>query len=126
MAAEFLKSGKLDANLARSIALYKSKRDLLLSLLEEHMKKIVGLMCNELAERVRVQLNIKLAIRDSVKKMIVEKGADKKYGARPLRRALQTELEDKLAEAILAGEVKQGSNIDVGVSKKEIVFVTKE
>jgi len=92
------------------------------SLNEEHMKKIVGLMCRELAERVDRQMNIKLKIRDSVKKFIVEKGTDKKYGARPLRRAIQNELEDKLAEAILDGDVKTGTEVIVSVSKEKVVF----
>lgn len=91
---------------------------------EEHMKKIVSLMCNELTERVKNQLGIKLTIRDSVKKFIVEKGTDKKYGARPLRRALQNELEDKLAEAILNGEVKAGTDVIVSISQKELRFLT--
>ena len=94
------------------------------ALSEEHMKKIVGLMCNELTERVKNQLGIKLTIRDSVKKFIVEKGTDKKYGAMPLRRALQNELEDKLAEAILNDEVKEGTDVIVSVSKKELRFLT--
>ena len=89
---------------------------------EEHMKKIVGLMCNELIERVNNQLDIKLIVRDSVKKFIVEKGTDKKYGARPLRRALQNELEDKLAEAILNGDVKTGEEVVVHISNKEVKF----
>ena len=89
---------------------------------EEHMKKIVGLLCRELSERVEKQMNIKLTIRDSVKKYIVEKGTDKKYGARPLRRAIQNQLEDKLAEAILDGEVKAGKEIIVSVVKEKIVF----
>jgi len=92
------------------------------SLNEEHMKKIVGLMCRELSERVKKQMNIKLTIRDSVKKYIVEKGTDKKYGARPLRRAIQNELEDKLAEAILDGEVKAGTEVVVSVAKEKVVF----
>ena len=91
----------------------------------EHMKKIVTLMCNELANRAKAQLDIKLKIRDSVKKHIVEKGTDAKYGARPLRRAIQTELEDKLAEAILNGEISTGDEVEAGVSKKEIKFFTK-
>lgn len=53
------------------------------------------------------------------------KGKDTKYGARPLRRAMQTELEDKLAEAILNGEVKPGEQIEAGVSGKEIKFYLK-
>ncbi len=93
---------------------------------ENHMKSIVGLMCRELTERVKVQLDIKLTIRDSVKKWIVEKGTDKKYGARPLRRALQTELEDKLAEAILNGEVKPGTDVVASMSKKELIFTTQQ
>ena len=63
---------------------------------KEEMKKIVSLMCNELIKRAKEQLNIKLTIRDSVKKHIVETGTDQKYGARPLRRALQNQLEDRL------------------------------
>jgi ATP-dependent Clp protease ATP-binding subunit ClpC len=82
-------------------------------------------MCRELAERVKTQLDIKLTIRDSVKKYIVEKGTDKKYGARPLRRALQTELEDKLAEAILNGEVTSGTEVIASMSKKELIFTTQ-
>jgi len=58
--------------------------------------------------------------------LIVEKGTDAKYGARPLRRALQTELEDKLAEAILNGEVKSGDYIEAGTVKKTIRFIQKE
>ena len=92
------------------------------ALSEEHMKKIVGLMCNELVERVKNQLGMQLTIRDSVKKYIVEKGTDKKYGARPLRRALQNELEDKLAEAILDGDVKSGDEVIVHMSNKEVKF----
>ena len=95
------------------------------SLTVDHMKKIVGLMCKELIKRVKTQMNITLTIRDSAKKYIVEKGTDEKYGARPLKRALQTELEDKLAEAILNGEVKEGDVIEAGISKKEIKFYSK-
>ena len=92
---------------------------------KEQMKKIVNLMCKELADRVEKQLNIKLTIRDSVKKEIVEKGTDLKYGARPLRRAMQNILEDKMADAILDGEIKSGTQVDVGMAKKEIKFIVK-
>ena len=90
-----------------------------------HMKQIVTLLCREFTKRVKSQMNITLTIRDSAKKHIVEKGTDAKFGARPLRRAMQTELEDKLAEAILNGEVKDGDKVEAGVSKKEIKFYTK-
>ena len=92
---------------------------------KEEMKKIVSLMCNELIKRAKEQLNIKLTIRDSVKKHIVETGTDQKYGARPLRRALQNQLEDRLAEALLGGEVKRDSEVVAGMSKKEIKFMPK-
>ncbi len=92
---------------------------------KEEMKKIVSLMCNELVKRAKEQLNIKLTIRDSVKKHIVETGTDQKYGARPLRRALQNQLEDRLAEALLSGGVKRDSEVVAGMSKKEIKFMPK-
>ncbi len=95
------------------------------SLNEEHLKKIVGLMCKELTTRAKEQLNIQLTIRDSVKKYVVEKGTDKKYGARPLRRVIQSELEDALAEAVLNGDVQRGTEVEIGISKKEIKFYTK-
>ena len=94
-------------------------------LTEEQMKKIVGLMCRELMQRAKEQLGIELTIRDSVKKHIVETGTDKKYGARPLRRAVQNQLEDKLAEAILDGKIKRNSEVIVGMSKKDIKFTPK-
>ncbi|MEO2240302.1 ATP-dependent Clp protease ATP-binding subunit [Dorea sp. YH-dor226] len=92
---------------------------------EAEMKKIVGLLCREFAKRVKEQLGIRLTIRESVKKHIVETGTDKKYGARPLKRAVQNQLEDKLAEAILAGEIQRDSDVVVGLSKKEIKFIAK-
>lgn len=92
---------------------------------QANMKQIVSLMCKELVARAKEQLDMKLIIRDSVKKYIVEKGTDKKYGARPLRRALQNELEDKLAEAVLSGEVKAGMEVEVGISKNGIKFLAK-
>ena len=92
---------------------------------EPELKKITGMMCQEVVKRAKEQLDIYLTVRDSVKKLIMEKGTDKKYGARPLRRAVQSELEDSLAEAILAGEIKRGQEVVAGVSKKEIKFEVK-
>ena len=93
---------------------------------EDNMKKIVGLMCKEVVQRAKEQLEITLVVRDSVKKHIVETGSDKKYGARPLRRAVQSQLEDKLAEALLNGEIKRGDHVEAGISKKEIKFAVRE
>lgn len=91
---------------------------------QTHMKKIVTLLCRDFTKRLSDQLDIHLTLRESAKNLIVEKGTDAKYGARPLRRALQTELEDKLADAILNGEIKAGDHVEAGASKKEIRFIT--
>ena len=95
------------------------------SLGSDEMKKITGLMCKEITKRAKEQLNITLTIRDSVKKHIVETGTNQKYGARPLRRAIQNQLEDALADAILSGEIKSGDHVEVGLHKKEIKFFVK-
>lgn len=92
---------------------------------KEHMKKITGLMCREFAKRANEYLQIELHIRDSVKQYIVEKGTDRKFGARPLRRAVQTYLEDKMAEEILDQHIQSGMDVDVTVTKGEIKFIPK-
>ena len=89
------------------------------------MKQIVSLMCKDFTKRLKAQMNIQLKLRESARNYIVEKGTDAKYGARPLRRALQTELEDKLAEALLNGEIKEGDNVEAGASKTGLKFYTK-
>ena len=96
------------------------------SLEKTHMKKIVTLMCRDFTKRIEDQMDIRLTLRESAKALIAEKGTDAKYGARPLRRALQTELEDKLAEALLNGEIKRGDHVEAGISKKEIKFTVRE
>ncbi len=84
---------------------------------EKNVRDITGLMLHELVGRVERQMEISLRFSDSVKKFIFEKGYDKKFGARPLRRAIQTYLEDGLAEAILRGEVKKGDTVNVSIHK---------
>jgi ATP-dependent Clp protease ATP-binding subunit ClpC len=93
---------------------------------KEHMKKIVTLMTKSLEQRCAQQMDIHLNIRDSVKKYIVEKAYDPKYGARPLRRMIQTKLEDALADELLAGHIKAGDTVDVSVKKEQIVFQVRE
>ena len=92
----------------------------------EEMQKIVSLMCKEVVTRAKEQLDLTIHITGAVKKHIAEVGMDKKYGARPMRRAVQSQLEDKLAEAILNGEIHRGDYVDVSLSKNEIKFVPKE
>lgn len=92
------------------------------SLNKEDMKQIVSIMTRSLVERCKTQMDIDLTIRDAVKKHLVDVSFDPKYGARPLRRRIQTDLEDPLAEHILAGDVKKGSKVVVTMKKGQIVF----
>lgn len=87
------------------------------ALSEKNVRDIAGLMLKELKNRVQAQMDIELKFTDNMKKYIFEKGYDKKYGARPLRRAIQTYVEDELAEAILAGNVHKGEVVTVTVKK---------
>ena len=92
---------------------------------KEDMKQIVSIMVRQLQKRCRDQLQIELVVRDAAKNFIVEKAYDRKYGARPLRRKLQDEVEDRLAEQIIRGEIKTGDRAIVTTKNKEII-VTKE
>ena len=94
------------------------------SLNKEDMKQIVSIMTRSLVERCKTQMDIDLTIRDAVKKHLVDVSFDPKYGARPLRRRIQTDLEDPLAEHILAGDVKKGSKVVVTMKKVQIVFTS--
>ena len=96
------------------------------SLNKEDMKQIVGLMIKELSERCQKQLEIKLVVRDAAKNYIVDKAYEPKYGARPLRRKIQNEIEDKLAEELLAGKIQRGSEVIVTTKKNEIFFDVKK
>lgn len=92
---------------------------------KEDMKKIISIMVKELADRCKNQLQIELVVRDAAKGHIVEKAYDRKYGARPLRRKLQDEVEDPLTEMVIRGEIGTGDRAIVTTKNKEIV-VTKE
>ena len=86
---------------------------------EANVKDITGLMLKELKNRVQTQIDIELKFTDHAKKYIFGKGYDKKYGARPLKRAIQTYVEDVLAEAMLRGDVKKGDTVTVSTKKKK-------
>lgn len=95
------------------------------SLDQENMKKIVTLLTGQLAGRLKEEMNVTLTVADSVKKHIALKGADKKFGARPLKRAIQTMLEDKLAEAVLEGRIKENDRVKVTMKKGEIEIINQ-
>ena len=83
-------------------------------------------MVKELAGRCKKQLDIDLNVRDAARNYIVEKAYEPKYGARPLRRKIQNEIEDKLAELLLDGTVKAGDEVVVTTKKNELAFDTRQ
>lgn len=89
---------------------------------KDDMKQIVGLMTKELAKRCETQLGITLVVRDAAKQYIVDKAYDPKYGARPLRRKIQDEIEDPLAEKLLDGSIHRGDEVIV-TTKKNAIFL---
>ena len=91
---------------------------------KEHIKKIVTILLKQLQKRCREQMDIELKVTNAVKEHLAQSGFDSKYGARPLRRAIQNQIEDAMANEILAGKIKQGDTVTVQLHKKEIRFVT--
>ena len=87
------------------------------------IKKIVNILLKNLEKRCDEQLGIELKISESVKDYLAESGFDSKYGARPLRRAIQNRLEDPMANKILDGGIKTGDTVKIQLLKKEIHFV---
>lgn len=87
---------------------------------KDDMKKITALLMKELVKRAEDQLDIELAVRDSARTYIVEKAYDKKYGARPLKRKIQDEIENRLAEDIINGRIKRGDKVIVSTKNKQI------
>lgn len=87
---------------------------------KEDMKKIVTILSKSLIDRCEKQMGIHLTITGSVKGYIAEKAYNPKYGARPLRRMIQTQIEDMLAEEILSGKIKPGDDVEIRMVKKEI------
>lgn len=93
---------------------------------KDDMKQIVGLMTKELAKRCETQLGITLVVRDAAKQYIVDKAYDPKYGARPLRRKIQDEIEDPLAEKLLDGSIRRGDEVIVTTKKNAIFLESKK
>ena len=87
------------------------------------MTEIVTLLTNQFAARCKEQMNIMVKVSVNAKKQIVEEAFDPKFGARPLKRKIQTTLEDPMSEKILAGEIKSGDTVEVKVKDKKIIFV---
>jgi len=92
------------------------------SLTKDDIKEIVKIMLNTISKRTKSQLNIDLNASEEVLSHLCDTGFDQKYGARPLRRAIQTEVEDKLAEEILDGKLKKGDSVNMTLSNDQIIF----
>ncbi|MGN0251086.1 MAG: ATP-dependent Clp protease ATP-binding subunit [Oliverpabstia sp.] len=89
---------------------------------KQQIRQIVTILVNKLQKRCKEQLDIELIVRSSVKDYLAESGYDSKYGARPLKRAVQNKIEDKMAEEILEGRIHRGDKVIVSISKKDIKF----
>lgn len=87
------------------------------SLEQKHMKDIVKLMMGEVEERMKLQ-EVEFSITDRAIEKIAEEGFDPEYGARPLRRSIQRNIEDMLSEEFLKGSIKPGSTVKVGLNNK--------
>ena len=92
------------------------------SLTKDNIKDIVGIMVSNIAKRSKAQMNISLEPTKEVLEHLAEVGYDEKFGARPLRRAIQTNVEDKLAEGILAGEIKEGDAVKIDYVDNEVIL----
>lgn len=90
---------------------------------KDDMKQIVTIMIKELQKRCQEQLNMELNVTSAAKMYIVEKSFDRKYGARPLKRKIQDEIEDRLSEEIITGRIKSGDKVTVSV-KKDAIFIS--
>ena len=92
---------------------------------KDNMKSIVSLLASNLSKRCEEQLQIKLKFSPALKEYLVEKHSDKKMGARPLKRAIQSLVEDALAEEILRGNVKPGDTVMAGIKDEKVTFHVK-
>ncbi|MDR1689316.1 MAG: ATP-dependent Clp protease ATP-binding subunit, partial [Clostridiales bacterium] len=89
---------------------------------KDQVKQIIALMISETAKRIEKSMNMKVVVTDDVIEAILKADFDAVYGARPLRRAIQTKIEDVLAEQTLEGKFKEGDGIEVSMKDEEIVF----
>ncbi|GAJ27208.1 ATP-dependent Clp protease, ATP-binding subunit ClpC [Liquorilactobacillus sucicola DSM 21376 = JCM 15457] len=89
------------------------------SLTSKELHAIVKLMAKDVLDRVREQ-KVDIKITPAAIDVVAKAGFDPEYGARPLRRALQTEVEDKLSESLITGQIKVNSKVTIGASKGKI------
>ena len=95
-------------------------------LTKEEIRQIVGLLLKELENRCKNQLELEVSFRPAVLDKLAEKGFDSKFGARPLKREIQTQIEDKLAEELLSGNVCKGDHVTVTLKDDQIAFLVRK
>ena len=88
---------------------------------DKELIQIIDLMINEINAELAIR-NLSIELTEAAKEFIFKNGYSRKYGARPLRRALQKHIEDKLAEMILSGEMKSDAKVNIDVKNNELVF----
>ena len=96
------------------------------SLSKDNIKEIVSIMLRTIAKRIKAQMNIDMETGKEAVNHLAEVGFDPKFGARPLRRAIQTNIEDKMAEEILAGNIKEGDSVSIEYLDNEMVIKAKQ
>ena len=94
-------------------------------LTKAHMKGIADIMLRGIIKRSKEQLGITLTVGEAARDYLIDKGYDDKYGARSLRRTIQSLLEDKMAEEMLDGHIKAGGQVDVGFDGEKLTFAVK-
>jgi ATP-dependent Clp protease ATP-binding subunit ClpC len=92
---------------------------------KENMKDIVSIMLGTISKRTKQQMGISLHVTEDGREYLIEKGYDPKYGARPLRRTIQSLVEDRLAEQILDGAVKEGDQVEVAKGEEGLLFAAQ-
>lgn len=92
---------------------------------KEHIRQIISIMLEKLQSRMKAK-SIGINVSDSAKDFFAEKGFDILYGARPLRRVIQNEIGDKMAEQILEGDIKPGDSVYVDMNEGEVVFINNK
>lgn len=95
-------------------------------LTRENIKEIAGILLGTIETRTKAQLGITLEIQNDAVEFLAKKGFDPKYGARPLRRTIQNEIEDRLSEELLEGRIKKGDTVRIGQNEEGLTFVRSD
>ena len=92
------------------------------TLTKENIEEIVKILLGQLQKRLEAQMSIALEVTEEAVSHLADSGFDKNYGARPIRRSIQTELEDALADRVLSGEILPGDRVKVSYGEEKMIF----